>query len=93
MKASLIISVLLICFYECYWPIPDRDKEQFEYYCDKVVTDNKIPKEELIYFKVTTKEKLKVYKANRPVLNAGEKKIINKFKTLNESNDKPRITK
>lgn len=80
MKAILFSSVLFICFYECYWPIPDTDREQFEYYYDKVVTDKKIPKEELIYFKVTTKEKLKVYKANRPVLNAGEKKIINKFK-------------
>lgn len=86
MKMFLIISVLFICFYECYWPIPDYNRQQFEYYCDKVVIDKVIPKEELIYFKVITKEKLIIYKANRPVLNVGEKKIIKKFKTwLNES--------
>lgn len=85
MKKLLIFFVLFIGFYECYWPIPDIDREHFDYYCDKVVQDKKIPKEELIYFRIITKERLKFYKANRPVLNAGEKKIISKFKTwLNE---------
>ena len=81
----LIVFVMFIGIYECYWPIPDKDREHFDYYCNKIVTDNKIPKEELIYFRITTKDKLKLYKQNRPVLNAGEKKIILKFKTwLNE---------
>lgn len=85
MKGLLIIFVIFIGLYESYWPVPDKDKERFEYYKDKVVTDKKIPKEELIYFRITTKERLKFYKANRPVLNAGEKKIISKFKLwLNE---------
>lgn len=80
MKKLLILLVLFIGIYECYWPVPDKDKEHFEYYKDKVVTDKKIPKEELIYFRIITKERLKLYKQNRPVLNAGEKKIISKFK-------------
>lgn len=86
MKKLLILLVLFIGFYECYWPIPDVDREHFEYYCDKVVTDKKIPKEELIYFRIITKERLILYKQYRPVLNYGEKKIISKFKTwLNEN--------
>lgn len=81
----LFVFVLFIGLYECYWPIPDYDREHFDYYCNRVVSDTKIPKEELIYFRITTKDRLKLYKRNRPVLNAGEKKIISKFKTwLNE---------
>ena len=89
----LIVFVMFIGIYECYWPIPDKDREHFDYYCNKIVTDNKIPKEELIYFRVTTKDKLKLYKQNRPVLNAGEKKIILKFKTwLHDRTRKPRTS-
>lgn len=80
MKGLLIIFATFIVIHESYWPVPDKDKERFEYYKDKVVTDKVVPKEELIYFRITTKERLKFYKANRPVLNSGEKKIISKFK-------------
>lgn len=85
MKGLLIIFATFIIIYESYWPIPDKDKEHFEYYKDRVVMDKVIPKEELIYFRITDKERLKLYKKHRPVLNYGEKKIISKFKTwLNE---------
>ena len=80
MKGLLIIFVIFIGLYECYWPVPDKDKEHFKYYKDKVVSYNKIPKEELIYFRITTKDRLEFYKKHRPVLNYGEKKIISKFK-------------
>ena len=76
----LLILVVCIFVYECYWPIPDRDREQFDFYVDRVVLDKKIPKEELIYFRITSEEKLKIYKAHRPEFNFGEKKILNKFK-------------
>jgi len=81
MMRYLFVIVICIFIYECYWPIPDTDRDKFEYYVGKVVTDKKIPKEELIYFGI----KLKVYRKHRPQLNYGEKKIINKFKGwLNE---------
>lgn len=76
----LLFIVSLIFLYELYWPVPDRDKEHYEYYYNKVVKDKEIPKEELIYFHITSKERLTLYKQNRPVLNTGEKKIISKFK-------------
>ena len=63
-----------------YWPVPDKDREHYEYYHNKVVKDRTIPEEELIYFRITTKERLNFYKKHKPVLNAGEKKIISKFK-------------
>ena len=71
---------MFIFLYECYWPIPDYDREKFSRYVDRVVPDNKIPKEELIYFGITDKEKLKLYKQNRPKLNIKEQKIISKYK-------------
>lgn len=77
----LLFIVSLIFLYELYWPVPDKDREHYEYYHNKVVKDKKIPKEELIYFRITSKDRLKFYKQNRPVLNAGEKKIISKFKS------------
>lgn len=76
----LLFIVSLIFLYELYWPVPDKDREHYEYYKDKVVKDKEISKEELIYFRITSKDRLKFYKQNRPVLNAGEKKIISKFK-------------
>ena len=85
MKGLLIIFATFIVIYESFWPIPDKDKEHFESYKDRVGMDKVIPKEELIYFRIITKDRLKLYKRNKPVLNAGEKKIISKFKTwLNE---------
>lgn len=82
----LLLIVPLIFLYELYWPVPDKDREHYEYYKDKVVMDKVIPKEELIYFRITDKDRLEFYKKHRPVLNYGEKKIISKFKTwLNEN--------
>lgn len=86
----LLLIVPLIFLYELYWPVPDKAREHYEYYKDKVVKDKEISKEELIYFRITTKERLKFYKANRPVLNAGEKKIISKFKLW--SNEQRKIS-
>ncbi len=81
----LLIAVICICIRECYWPIPDRDKEKFNRYKHVPIEDIQL-KAECIYFSVSTPQKLKVYLNNRPVLNAGEKKIINKFKIwLNET--------
>ena len=86
----LLFIVSLIFLYELYWPVPDKDREHYEYYHNKVVKDKKIPKEELIYFRITSKDRLTFYKQNRPVLNAGEKKIISKFKLW--SNEQRKIS-
>ena len=86
MKQLLILSVFLICLYECYWPVPDYDKEKFDKYCNIPIKDTQL-KAECIYFEITP-DKLKVYINNRPKLNHGELKIINKYKTwLNEKDN------
>lgn len=80
---------MCIGLYECYWPIPDYDKEQFEYYKPKtkivlgIAKMHNVPIEMLIFHKITTKKKFFQYLdvRNNIGYNAGEKKKIKKFKT------------
>lgn len=73
--------------YECYWPIPDYDRERFEKYCDIPIKDTQL-KAECIYFGVNTPDKLELYLSHRPKFNYGEQKIVNKYKQwLNEKDN------
>ena len=81
----LFVIVICIFLYECYWPVPDYDKERFKKYKHIPVKDVQL-KAELIYFEIGTPEQCKNYLAHRPNLNTNEKKIIEKYKKwLNEN--------
>lgn len=88
MKWILIFSVISIYLYESYWPLPDKDKEQFEYYKPKtkmvlgVAKTHNIPIELLIFHKITDEKKFFQYLNVKDNIqyNNGEKRIISKFK-------------
>lgn len=78
-KIFLVLSFFYISWYETR-PIKDFDKIKYEKY-KNLVPKSKVPKEVLIYFKIT-EDKIKVFEGGYKnlELNYGEKKVITKYK-------------
>lgn len=94
-KRFLILSFIWIVWCESK-PVENLDKIKYEKY-KNLVPKSHIPKEILIYFRVT-KDKIKIFEKGygNLELNHGEKKIIAKYKTwLQEEKrkKKPKVVK
>lgn len=63
MKILLILSVIGICLWEAYSPLPDFSKKEFEYYyptCSTLKTN--VPVSILIFYKIQSKDQVRLFK-------------------------------
>lgn len=61
MKFFLILSVLGICLWEVYSPLPDFSRQEFEAYYNPYLKSN-IPHSILILYKIRDKESLSLFR-------------------------------
>lgn len=63
MKIFLILSIIGICLWEVYSPLPDFSKKEFEYYyptCSTLKTN--VPVSILIFYKIQSKDQVRLFK-------------------------------
>jgi len=63
MKIFLILSVIGICLWESYSPLPDFSKKEFEYYypiCSQFKSN--VPVSILILYKIQSKDQVRLFK-------------------------------
>lgn len=60
-KFISILSVLGVCLWEAYKPLPDFSRQEFEYYYSPYLKSN-VPHSILILYKIRDKESLSLFK-------------------------------
>ena len=89
MKILLILSVIGICLWEVYSPLPDFSKKEFEYYyptCSTLKTN--VPVFILILYRIQSKDQVRLFKKKHPLKSRSLKDWIQHLNLSDKEIDK-----
>ena len=89
MKIFLILTIIGICLWESYSPLPDFSKKEFEYYypiCSQLKTN--VPVSILILYKIQSKEQVRLFKKKHKLKSKSLKEWIQYLNLSNKEVDK-----